>query len=237
MALADEGAAVVIVDLAEAAASAVKREIEGMGGTALVAIADVSTSAGADYIATFVRDHMQGLDILHNNAGISRYGTVVTTTEDQWDEVMRVNLKSVYLVSRACVPLMQASGGGAIVNTASAQAFGSQRSAAAYSTSKHAVLGLTRSMAIDLAPSIRVNCICPGSVDTPMLQAAIAGAGDYDAVLKTLKGMHLLDRVAQPEEIGRVVAFLASPAASFITGAAINVDGGLLIQLGGGPRS
>ena len=123
------------------------------------------------------REH-GAIHILAHCAGIQRYGTVISTPESEWDTVMLVNLKSMYLVSRACVPLLQERGGGAIVNTASVQAFASQSGVAAYTASKHAVLGLTRSMAVDLAPTIRVNCVCPGAVDTPMLRSALAGAAD-----------------------------------------------------------
>ncbi len=235
LALSAQGATVAIVDIDEAAAQSVAREVTDAGGSAVVVVADVSTLAGAERVAQSVRDTMEGLDILHNNAGIQRYGTVVSTTEDSWDEVMRVNLKSMYLVSHACVPLIQARGGGAVINTASIQAFASQSAVAAYTASKHAIVGLTRSMAVDLAPLIRVNCVCPGAVDTPMLRTAVAGAPDPDAVWQELAHMHLLGRVAQPEEIASVVAFLAGPGASFITGAAIPVDGGVMAALGGSP--
>lgn len=235
LALAAQGAAVAVVDVDAEAARAVAREIEAAGGQALAVVADVSTAEGAVRVAAAARDGLGGLDVLHNNAGIQRYGTVVTTTEEGWDEVLRVNLKSVYLVSHACVPLIRERGGGAIVNTASVQAFASQAGVAAYTASKHGILGLTRSMAVDLAPSIRVNCVCPGSVDTPMLRAALAGAPDPTATWRAVERMHLLGRVARPEEIASVVVFLAGPGASFITGAAIPVDGGLLVPLGGSP--
>jgi NAD(P)-dependent dehydrogenase (short-subunit alcohol dehydrogenase family) len=140
----------------------------------------------------------------------------------------------MFLVSRACVPLM-ADQGGAIINTASVQALTSQRAVAAYATSKSGVLGLTRSMAVDLAPSIRVNAILPGAVDTPMLRTALATAKDPEAVHRDLERANLLGRVARPEEIASVVVFLAGPDASFMTGAAIVVDGGLLARIPGSP--
>jgi NAD(P)-dependent dehydrogenase (short-subunit alcohol dehydrogenase family) len=235
LALAAQGAAVAVVDRDAASAESVAREIRAGGGRAVVVVADVSQAEGATRIANAARDDLGGLDILHNNAGILHYGTVVSTPENEWDEVLQVNLKGFYLVSRACVPLIQARGGGAIVNTASVQSFASQAAVAAYTASKHAILGLTRSMAVDLAPTIRVNCVCPGSVDTPMLQTALASAKDPEAMQRTLNQMHLLGRVGQPEEIGSVVAFLAGPGASFMTGAAVVVDGGMLAGLGGSP--
>jgi NAD(P)-dependent dehydrogenase (short-subunit alcohol dehydrogenase family) len=235
VALAAQGAQVLVVDIDIAAAEKVAAEILATRGQATPLVADVSAPSDAARIAEVARTAFGGLDILHNNAGIARYGTVVTTPEAIWDEVMRVNVKSMYLVSRACVPLIQARGGGAIINTASAAAFASQAGAAAYTASKHAVLGLTRSMAVDLAPSIRVNCICPGAVDTPMLRTSLAGAADPSATSAALARVHLLGRVAQPEEVGSVVAFLAGPYATFITGAAIPVDGGALIRVGGSP--
>jgi NAD(P)-dependent dehydrogenase (short-subunit alcohol dehydrogenase family) len=236
LALAAQGATIAVIDLNEARATAVTQEIIATGAQAISIIADISTATGVEQVTEKLRQELGGLDILHNNAGIQRYGTVVTTPEDEWDEVFRVNVKSVYLLSRACVPLILERGGGSIINTGSVQSLGALANSAGYVATKHAILGLTRSMALDLAPHIRVNCICPGSVDTPMLRASQALSPEPEAAWQSWEHLHVLKRVAQPEEIGSVVAFLAGPGASFITGAAIPIDGGMLIALGGPPE-
>jgi len=235
LAFAREGAAVTVVDVDREAGEQTVADIRSEGGRAVFVEADVSRAEDVRRIPGDTAAAFGGIDILHNNAGIQRYGTVVSTTEPEWDEVLRVNLKSYYLVSHACVPLIQERGGGAIVNTASVQSFASQASVAAYTASKHGILGLTRSMAVDLAPTIRVNCVCPGSVNTPMLHNAVAGGGKPEATWKAIRRMHLLGRPAEPEEVASVVLFLASSQASFITGAALPVDGGLLVPIGGSP--
>lgn len=197
--------------------------------------ADVSSSddcrdAVAEAVAAFGR-----LDILINSAGIQRYGTVVDTPEDVWDDVMNVNLKAMYLMAKYAVPHLEQTGAGAIVNIASVQAFSAQRGVAAYSASKGGVVALTRAIAVDHAPLVRANSICPGSVDTPMLRWAAEkfGGADADATVKDWGTMHPLGRVAHASEVAEAAVFLASPAASFITGTSLTVDGGLLSIIGG----
>ena len=178
-----------------------------------------------------------GLDVLSHNAGIQRYGTVESTSEALWDEVIAVNLTGAFLISKAAMPLIRASRG-AIVHMASVQGLASQAGVAAYSTSNHRLIGLVRAMAVDAAPyGVRVNGVAPGSVDTPMLRESIALAGAPDEVWATIRAMHPLGRAANPEEIAEVVAFLASPAASFITGEVVRADGGLMARLGGSPKT
>jgi len=127
---------------------------------------------------------------------------------------------------------------GSIVNMTSVQAFATQRNVAAYTTSKHALIGLTRSMAIDYArDGIRVNCVAPGTVDTPMLQYAASLDLDPESVYETCRNMHPIGRIARAEEVAEVVAFLASDRASFVTGACYLVDGGLLLPIGGEPKT
>lgn len=185
-------------------------------------------------VADAVRAHGR-LDILVNSAGIQRYGTVVDTEEAEWDRVMNVNCKAMYLTAKHAVPHLAESGAGAVVNIASVQAFAAQRGVAAYSASKGAVVALTRAMAVDHAPAVRANCICPGSVDTPMLRWAAEkfGGPDTDATVAEWGAMHPMGRVSAPAEVAQAAVFLASPDASFITGAALLVDGGLLSVIGG----
>jgi NAD(P)-dependent dehydrogenase (short-subunit alcohol dehydrogenase family) len=169
------------------------------------------------------------LDILFNNAGIIlRNRSVEATSEAEWDATMNTNVKSVYLMSRAALPHLRAAGGGAIVNTASYVGLVGFPGLAAYAASKGAVVNLTRAMALDHAKeNLRVNCICPGSVETDMIHHAWKLYGDVDQAARVWAAKHPMNRIASPEEIARVVLFLASDDSSFITGAAIPIDGGI----------
>ncbi len=234
-ALAREGASILVVDVDRSNGGETAREIVSGGGSAEFLEADVSNAADAMNISRKAVELFGGIDILHNNAGIQDYGTAETTTEADWDKVLNTNLKSVFLVSKYCIPEIRKRGGGAIVNTSSVQAFATQRNVAAYSTTKAGIVGLTKSMAVDFAADrIRVNAVCPGSVDTPMLRWAaghLFGDRKSDDVVGEWGKFHALGRVAKAEEVAEVVLFLASPRASFVTGAAYLVDGGMLALL------
>lgn len=236
--LGERGAAVSIVDRDEQAANQVCRDIEAASGKAMVHQLDVSdfdevqTAVDATYAA------FGSVDALVVSAGIQRYGTAVTTDEDQWNEVLNVNLKGAWNAAKASIPYIQKAGGGAIVNVSSVQALASQQNVLAYTVSKHALLGLTRSMAMDFAKdNIRVNALCPGTVDTPMLKWAASLDPNPQSVYDACNQMHPLGRIAQPREIAEVAAFLAHESSSFVTGAVWTVDGGLLTQIGGVPQT
>ncbi|MGH3089501.1 MAG: SDR family NAD(P)-dependent oxidoreductase [Rubrobacteraceae bacterium] len=198
--------------------------------------ADVTSSSDMRSLTDFAVDAYGGVDVLVNSAGVQRYGTVVQTEEEVWDEVLDVNLKGIYLASKHAIPKMIECGGGSIVNVSSVQAFASQKGVAAYTASKGGVNALTRAMALDHAgENIRVNVVCPGSVDTPMLRWAAELFKGEKTVEETVEGfgkMHPLGRVAKAEEVAEVIAFLASGRASFVTGGEHKVDGGLLCALG-----
>jgi NAD(P)-dependent dehydrogenase (short-subunit alcohol dehydrogenase family) len=225
-ALAGQGARIAVVDIDE--------NLSAIGDGPAIR-ADVSSGADCERAVATAHAAFGRLDILVNSAGIQRYGTVIDTSEAEWDAVFGVNLRSMFLMAKHAVPHLLASGAGAIVNVASVQAFAAQRGVAAYSASKGGVVALTRALAVDHAPAVRANCICPGSVDTPMLRAAADtfSQGDPEATIRAWGAMHPMQRVAEPEEVAEAAVFLASPASSFVTGTAMLVDGGLLSVIGG----
>jgi len=235
--LAARGSKVLIVDRAVQEGSLAVEEIKQLGGKAEFFKADVSNINNCSDAVKKAIELFGKLDIVSDNAGIQRYGTVESTPENEWDEVMNINLKSVFYICKFAIPQLKKTKG-SIVNMTSVQAFATQRGVAAYTTSKHALIGLTKSMAIDFAhDGIRVNCVAPGTVETPMLKYAAALDPDPESVYENCKNMHPIGRIAQPEEIAEVVAFLASDRASFVTGSCYLVDGGLLLPIGGEPKT
>ncbi|MCJ7722560.1 MAG: SDR family oxidoreductase, partial [Anaerolineales bacterium] len=167
------------------------------------------------------------LDILFNNAGSVRRADVIETTEEEWDRVMDVNVKSIFLMSKYVVPVMAAAGGGAIINTSSGWGLKGGGNAVAYCASKGAVTNMTRAMAIDHGKQkIRVNAVCPGDTDTPMLRDEARQLGQTEEGFLAEAANRPLGRYAQPEEIAQAVLYLASDAASYVTGTALVVDGG-----------
>jgi len=224
---AREGASVVLCDVNEAGGRTVEQEIRETGGVALFVPCDVTRAADCERaVAQAVEAHGR-LDILFNNAGIIRRATVVEIDEETWDRVMQVNVKSIYLMARCAVPVLARGGGGAIVNTASGWGLAGGPRAVSYCASKGAVVLLTRAMAIDHAPQkIRVNCVCPGDTETPLLMSEAAQMDEPADRFLREAARRPLGRVGRPEEIARAVLYLASEASSFVTGTALVVDGG-----------
>jgi NAD(P)-dependent dehydrogenase (short-subunit alcohol dehydrogenase family) len=227
--LAERGASVVVADIDAAGGQAARRDIEERGGRAAFFAADVARAVDAERVASYSFQAFGAIDILVNNAGIQLYGTVLETSEADWERSMDTNVKSVFLMSKLCAPHMLTRGNGAIVNVSSIQALAAYPGVAGYAASKGAVLSLTRAMAVELAPTVRANCVCPGAADTPLLRgAAETSDGDIDRVVSEMGQSYPLGRVATPLEIAEVIAFLASPRSSFVTGSCYVVDGGVL---------
>lgn len=236
--LAERGAAVAILDIDEQAGGELCAEIERAGGNAMFERLDVSNPGAVQTAVEAAYAAFGSIDLLAVSAGIQRYGTATTTDDEQWDEVLGVNLKGAWYAARAALPFMLEAGDGSIVNVSSVQALASQQNVLAYTVSKHGLIGLTRSMAMDCAKDgIRVNAVCPGTVDTPMLKWAASLDPNPQSVYDACNAMHPLGRIAEPREIAEVVAFLLHDNASFVTGAVWTVDGGLLTQIGGVPQT
>lgn len=234
--LAQAAANVVIggIDEKEVADSAALLKSEGLSvkGKQL----DVRHAQQVKAFMNYAVEAYGGIDILVNSAGIQRYGNVVDTDEETWDEVIEVNMKSVFLACKYAIPEMRKRGGGAIVNVSSLQAFASQTDVVAYTASKGGINALTRAIALDhAAENIRVNVVCPASIDTPMLRWAadlFKGDNDQQQVIQSWGKMHPMGRVGKVEEVAELIYFLVSDRASFITGTEVKIDGGTLAALG-----
>ncbi|HEX2130984.1 MAG TPA: glucose 1-dehydrogenase [Actinophytocola sp.] len=228
--LAAEGARVAAFDRDLPGATATA---EATGGAAFEV--DVRSPEGVRDAVDAVVERFGGIDVLVNVAGVVRYGEVPDFSVADWELVLGTNLTGTFLTAKYAIPAMRARGGGAIVNFSSTQAFASQPLVAAYSASKGAVVAMTRTLALDHAKDgIRVNCVCPGSVETPMLRygAELLDDRDPEETMRDWGGKHPIGRLIQPDDVTALVAFLVSDDAAVITGAPHFVDGGLLARLG-----
>jgi NAD(P)-dependent dehydrogenase (short-subunit alcohol dehydrogenase family) len=235
--LAREGAAVMIVDIQEESGHNTAAELDSKYGRVAFFRADIARADDDRQAVEEAVRRFGSIEILVNNAGIQTFGGPVDTTEDVWDRTMNSNLKGHWLMSKFAIPHMLKGGKGTIVNVSSVQGLAAQANVVAYVTSKHAMIGLTRAMAVDLArEGIRVNCVCPGTVDTPMIRWIIEQDQEPQRLEKVLNNMHPIGRIGNPREIGEVILFLASGRASFMTGSIVTVDGGLLVPIAGSPN-
>ncbi|MHB1959880.1 MAG: SDR family NAD(P)-dependent oxidoreductase [Acidobacteriaceae bacterium] len=232
--LCELGARVAILDRDAEAAQATVAALQKSGHAASFHSCDVAVESEVQAAMAAAVAHYGALHVLVSNAGIQRYGNVVTTTPNLWDETMDVHVKGCFHATKYAIPAMLSSGGGAIVIVASVQSFTAVNNSVAYVAAKHALLGIARSIALDFASrNVRANCVCPGAIDTPMLRQTAEQTGSPEKMLEAIGRMHALGRIGRPEEVANAITFLASDAASFITGTSLIVDGGLLVPTGG----
>ncbi|MCC7366933.1 MAG: glucose 1-dehydrogenase [Chloroflexi bacterium] len=228
---ASEGARVAVADWHADAAAETVRLIEAAGGHAVATSGDVASPEDAGRMVNDAVTTFGGLTVLVANAGQELVASATETSPAQWDRVIGTNLSGCFLVARAAIPPMQTAGGGSIVLTASQLAFVAAERFAAYAASKGGVLNLARALALDHARDhIRVNALCPGAVETPLLLRQFQGQDGPQGTLADLAALHPLGRLGQPEEIAAAALFLASDEASFVTGSALVVDGGYLAR-------
>ena len=224
--LAELGAAIVILDIDAAGAKSTEEKI-AQQGKARFEKCDVRSSRDCQQAVAAAIDAFGKIDILCNNAGVILRKDVTNLTEDEWDLALDVNLKSIFLLSREVIPHMIKAGSGVIINTGSGWSLKGGPQAASYCAAKAGVLNLTRAMAIDYGKhNIRVNCICPGDIDTPMLQSECEQLGEETVTFLREAANRPIARVGTPEDVANAVLFLASGMATWITGTHLVVDGG-----------
>lgn len=221
--VAREGAQVALLDRDREALDATVAEI---GRSALALQADVSKSDEVGRAVETAVTHFGGIDVVVNNAGIHFARSIDEYTDEEWNRLFSVNVNGAFYTIRAALPALRRSRG-VIVNVSSMTALVGQDRGAAYVASKGALVSMTKALALELAPDgIRVNCVCPAGVDTPLLRTWAATMPDPETVLQGQASMHLLKRLAAADEIAAAIAFLASPASSFVTGTILPVEGG-----------
>jgi len=231
VAFAREGAGVALANTDAAAGRRVAEEIRRMGNDAEVFATDVSREPDVQALVEAILHKWGRLDVLVNNAGIYLQADAVGTAEAAWNKLMAVNLTGSFLCIKHAVPAMMRGKGGAIVNVASEAGLVGIRNQVAYNVTKAGLIALTRSCAVDFASrGVRVNCVCPGTTDTPLVQDAVRRAADPAAARRALEQVRPLNRLGTPEEIAAAILFLASDCAAYATGAVLSVDGGYTAQ-------
>ncbi len=225
---AQEGAAVALWDLQAERGKQTAQQIQGQGGKAIFCHCDVTDASQIEDAANHVVSELGIPNVLFNNAGIAVVGELEQISEADWERQYAVNVKSIYLVSRAIIPLMRQAGGGSIINMGSESAYVGFPMHPAYTSSKAAVVHLTRSMAVRYAEdNIRVNSLCPGTINTELYQEFLAQQPDADEVNREIEAMHPLG-IGQPEDIAWAAVYLASDESKYMTGAPLLIEGGIL---------
>lgn len=231
MAFARERAAVALVSRDRERGEDAARETRSSAGEAIFIATDVAQEAQVSAMVDRVLSQWGRLDILVNNAGIYLQGSVVDTTAEDWGRVLAANLTGAFLCTKYAVPAMARRGGGVIINVSSEAGLVGIKGQVAYNVSKGGLIALTRSCAVDLAEKqIRVNCLCPGTTDTPLVQAALARHADPAVERRRLERTRPLNRLGTPEEIASAILYLASDEAAYATGAILSMDGGYTAQ-------
>jgi NAD(P)-dependent dehydrogenase (short-subunit alcohol dehydrogenase family) len=228
---AQEGASVVVVDWNRETGAQAVEAIRGSGGEAVYCYADVSNSQHVEAMVNTAVQKYGRLDALLNNAAIQIMAKLAETTEDVWDRIQSVNLKGVFLGCKYAIPAMIRCGGGSIINMASVLGFVGDPDLAAYCAAKGGIIALTKAGALTYGPQgVRMNCICPGDVETPLVQDYFNKDPDPDRLRQEVSSKYALRRIASPREVAQLAVFLASDESSFVTGSTMVIDGGLTVK-------